>query len=131
MKVMVIDIGGTYVKVLATGQMECREFESRPKLTPRKLVMGVKKLAQDWQRDVRPIGYPGPVMRNRPVAEPHNLAKGCRAGDNANALLGGFRLWATASSPRQSPRKTAQPKALMKSSVAFVALQQEPQGSSI
>jgi len=76
MNVLAIDIGGTNVKILATGQKERRRFESGPKLTPRLMVVGVKKLAQDWAYDVVSIGYPGPVSRNRPAAEPHNLAKG-------------------------------------------------------
>jgi polyphosphate glucokinase len=76
MNVLVIDIGGTHVKILATGQTEKREFESGPKLTPRLMVAGVKKLAKDWKYDAVSIGYPGPVIHNRPMAEPHNLAKG-------------------------------------------------------
>jgi polyphosphate glucokinase len=76
MKVLAIDIGGTHVKILATGQKEKREFESGLKLTPKLMVAGVKKLAKGWEYDVVSIGYPGPVMQNRPVAEPHNLAKG-------------------------------------------------------
>lgn len=76
MNVLAIDIGGTHVKILVTGQKEKREFESGLKLTPKLMVAGVKKLAKDWPYDVISIGYPGPVLRNRPVAEPHNLAKG-------------------------------------------------------
>jgi len=76
MNVLAIDIGGTHVKILATGQKERREFESGFKLTPQLMVAGVKKLAKDWKYDVVSIGYPGPVLRNRPLAEPHNLAKG-------------------------------------------------------
>ena len=76
MSVLAIDIGGTHVKILATGQKERREFQSGPKLTPKLMVAGVKKLAQDWSYDVVSIGYPGPVRHNRPIAEPHNLAKG-------------------------------------------------------
>jgi polyphosphate glucokinase len=76
MKILVIDIGGTHVKILATGQKEHREFESGPKLTPKLMVAGVKKLAKDWKFDAISIGYPGPVLRHRPVADPHNLARG-------------------------------------------------------
>jgi len=76
MKVLAIDIGGTHVKILATGQKEKLEFESGLKLTPKLMVAGVKNLAKDWEYDVVSIGYPGPVLHNRPVAEPHNLAKG-------------------------------------------------------
>ena len=76
MNVLVIDIGGTYVKILATGQKERRRFESGPNMTPQLMVAGVKKLAADWKYDAVAVGYPGRVLRNRPVAEPHNLAKG-------------------------------------------------------
>ncbi|HTY85817.1 MAG TPA: ROK family protein [Candidatus Acidoferrum sp.] len=76
MNILAIDIGGTHVKILATGETERREFESGLSLTPRRMVAGVKKLAKDWKYDVVSIGYPGPVLRNRPMAEPHNLARG-------------------------------------------------------
>ncbi len=76
MKVLTIDIGGTNVKVLASGQRERREFASGPKLTPRLMVEHVKRLTGDWQYDVVSIGYPGRVHANRPATEPHNLAKG-------------------------------------------------------
>jgi len=74
--VLVVDVGGTHVKVLATGQSEAREFASGPTLTPELMVTGVKKLTADWKHDVVSIGYPGPVLRNRPIAEPYNLASG-------------------------------------------------------
>ena len=76
MKVLVIDIGGTNVKLLATGQKERRKLASGPKMTPRRMVAGVKKLAADWEYDVVSIGYPGVVRKGRIVEEPHNLAKG-------------------------------------------------------
>jgi polyphosphate glucokinase len=76
MNVLVIDIGGTHVKVLATGQEAHREFDSGPTLTPKRMVSGVWKLVVDWKYDVVSIGYPGPVLRNRPVSEPWNLGKG-------------------------------------------------------
>jgi len=76
MKVLVIDIGGTHVKILATGEKEKREFPSSPTLTPRQMVAGVKRLARDWKYDVVSIGYPGVVLHNRVVAEPHNLGSG-------------------------------------------------------
>jgi polyphosphate glucokinase len=55
------------------------------------------------------------------------LPKGCRAGDNANAFLGGFRLWEADRSSRQSPRKKAQPKARKESSRTPVVVRKEPQ----
>jgi len=76
MNVLVVDIGGTHVKVLATGQDAPREFDSGPALTPRQMVSKVRKGVRDWKYDVVSIGYPGLVLRNRPVAEPWNLGKG-------------------------------------------------------
>jgi polyphosphate glucokinase len=76
MKVLVIDVGGTHVKILVTGQKDHREFPSGPNLTPRRMVVGVTKLAKDWKYDVISIGYPGPVLHGRPVREPPNLGKG-------------------------------------------------------
>ena len=71
--VLVIDVGGTSVKILATGQPESRSFRSGPKLTPSRMVSGVKKLAADWTYDAVSIGYPGPVLGGRPSAERVNL----------------------------------------------------------
>ncbi|HEY6364275.1 MAG TPA: ROK family protein [Candidatus Binatia bacterium] len=76
MNVLVIDVGGTNVKILATGQDESRTFPSGLTLTPKQMVAGVKKLARDWKYEVVSIGYPGMVVRNRPLAEPHNLGRG-------------------------------------------------------
>lgn len=76
MNVLVVDVGGTHVKILATGQNERREFTSGPTLTAEQMVAGVKHLTGDWKYDVISIGYPGPVLHGRPVAEPHNLAPG-------------------------------------------------------
>src|SRR5262249_4871107 len=53
-----------------------REFSSGPALTAKQMVAGVKKLAESWKYDAVSIGYPGPVIRNRPLAEPHNLGPG-------------------------------------------------------
>jgi polyphosphate glucokinase len=74
--VLVVDVGGTHVKILGTGQKEFREFRSGPELTARQMVAGVKKLAGDWKYDAVSIGYPGPVFRSRPLAEPYNLGRG-------------------------------------------------------
>jgi polyphosphate glucokinase len=76
MKVLVIDIGGTHVKVLATDQDSKREFVSGLSLTPKRMISGVRRLATDWEYDAISIGYPGPVRRGRPAAEPWNLGKG-------------------------------------------------------
>ena len=76
MNILVVDVGGNNVKILATGQKEVRKFPSGLKLTARQMVLQVKKLAGDWKYDAVSIGYPGPVLRNRPAAEPHNLGRG-------------------------------------------------------
>jgi polyphosphate glucokinase len=81
MNVLVVDVGGTHVKTLASGQNEPRKFDSGPTLTPQQMVAGVKKLAADWKYDRISIGYPGPVLHGRPVAEPYNLAPGWVAFD--------------------------------------------------
>jgi polyphosphate glucokinase len=76
MNILVVDIGGTHVKVLVTGQGIHREFVSGPTLTPKRMVAKVRKLVADWKYDVISIGYPGPVVRKRPISEPWNLGKG-------------------------------------------------------
>jgi polyphosphate glucokinase len=74
--VLVIDIGGTHVKILATGQSKPREFVSGPTLTPLQMAAGVKKRARGWKYDVISVGYPGVVLHGRPIAEPYNLGRG-------------------------------------------------------
>src|SRR5215813_8154517 len=85
-RVLVLDVGGTSVKVLASGQSESRSFRSGPTLTPRRMVSRVKKLVADWPYDVVSIGYPGAVWHGRPVAEPHNLGRGWVGFDFAEAF---------------------------------------------
>lgn len=86
MNVLAIDVGGTHVKVLATGQPVHRQFPSGPTLTAKQMVSGVKRLARTWTYEVVSIGYPGPVLRDRPVAEPHNLAAGWVGFDYGGAF---------------------------------------------
>lgn len=76
MRVLVVDVGGTHVKILATGARTPRKFVSGPTLTARQMISGVTKLAADWKYDVVSIGYPGPVLAGRPVVEPPNLGPG-------------------------------------------------------
>ncbi|HXQ23472.1 MAG TPA: ROK family protein [Candidatus Acidoferrales bacterium] len=76
MKILVVDAGGTHVKVLATGQKSHRKVPSGPTMTARNMVRAVKRLTADWQYDVVSIGYPGPVLHGRPVCEPRNLGGG-------------------------------------------------------
>ena len=76
MKILVVDIGGTNVKMLASGQREPRKFPSGPGMTPRLMAAGVKQVGQGWTYDAVSIGYPGPVRDGRPASEPHNLGRG-------------------------------------------------------
>jgi len=73
MNVLVVDVGGTNVKVLGTGQVEPRKFSSGRKMKPEQMVSEVKKIARGWKYDVVSIGYPGLVRRGAPALEPHNL----------------------------------------------------------
>ncbi len=76
MNVLVCDVGGHNVKILATGQDEPRKLSSGPTLTAQLMASGVKNLAGEWKYDVVSIGYPGPIRQGRPAAEPHNLGSG-------------------------------------------------------
>ncbi len=75
-KVLVIDVGGTNVKLLATGHKEARKYPSGPTMTPRKMVSLVKKSVSDWKFDCISLGYPGPIINGHPLREPHNLGRG-------------------------------------------------------
>jgi predicted NBD/HSP70 family sugar kinase len=75
-KILVIDVGGTHVKFLATDRKEKMEFPSGLKMTPAKMVSGVKAAAADWKYDAVSIGYPGAVVHGRPLREPFHLASG-------------------------------------------------------
>jgi polyphosphate glucokinase len=85
-RVLVIDVGGTSVKILASGQSQTRSFLSGRMLTPGRMVARVKKVAGDWRYDVVSIGYPGLVLQGRPIAEPVNLGRGWVGFDFAAAF---------------------------------------------
>lgn len=85
-KVLVIDVGGTNVKILATGKRTPRKIASGPDMTARDMVDAVQKLAADWSYDVVALGYPGAVRAGRPAAEPKNLGKGWRGFDFEKAF---------------------------------------------
>lgn len=81
MKVLAIDVGGTSVKILATGQKEPRKFPSGPDLDPKSMVQQVKKLAEDWDYDAVSLGIPAPFLRDHMILNPHNLGPGWTAFD--------------------------------------------------
>lgn len=74
--VLAIDIGGSHVKFLATGQVEARKFRSGSKMNAQQMVSGVKAGTIDWIYDVVSIGYPGLALHNRIMSDPHNLSSG-------------------------------------------------------
>jgi polyphosphate glucokinase len=76
MKTLVVDIGGTNVKILATGQDKVRKIPSGKDLTPLHMVETVKDQTSDWEYDRVTLGYPGPVVREQPITDPHNLGPG-------------------------------------------------------
>ena len=76
MKTLVIDVGGTHVKVLASGKRTPVKIDSGPDMTPRRMVDEVREATASWSYDRVSIGYPGPVKNDRPLREPWNLGKG-------------------------------------------------------
>jgi len=76
MKILVVDVGGTHVKLLATGQKERVEFPSGPQMTPAKMVAAVRLATAGWKYDAVSIGCPGPVVHGRLLIEPPHLGRG-------------------------------------------------------
>src|SRR5580693_2614078 len=75
-KILVIDVGGTNLKMLATAQKTPIKIPSGPTMTADKMVAIVKKATKGWDFDVIALGYPGPIINNHPLREPHNLGGG-------------------------------------------------------
>jgi polyphosphate glucokinase len=86
MQILAIDIGGSNVKILRTGETEVRKFPSGPTLTPQQMADGVLAAVKDWPFDAVTIGYPGPVVHGRPLLEPKNLGRGWVGYDFAAKL---------------------------------------------
>lgn len=76
MDILVIDVGGTHIKVLATGRKKPLRIRSGPKMSAKEMVRAVRRATTDWQYSVVSIGYPGPVLHGKPVTEPRNLGDG-------------------------------------------------------
>ena len=73
---LAVDIGGTHVKILASRRRTRRRAESGPEMTAKDMVEAVKTLAEGWPYDAVTLGYPGPVLHNKPLIEPANLGPG-------------------------------------------------------
>jgi predicted NBD/HSP70 family sugar kinase len=74
--VLAVDVGGTHIKALATGHNNPVKIPSGSNMTAKQMVDDVRKAVFGWKYSVVAIGYPGPVLHDRPVAEPHNLGHG-------------------------------------------------------
>ena len=85
-KVLVIDVGGTHIKMLATGQKEPHKIPSGPTMTAGKMVRVVKECVKDWKFDCVSLGYPGPIINGHPLREPHNLGGGWMRFDFSKAF---------------------------------------------
>jgi polyphosphate glucokinase len=85
--ILVIDIGGTNIKVLVTGMKQPIQIPSGPTLTPAAMIRAVKKATRNNAYDVVSIGFPGPVVHGKPLSEPHNLGRGW-VGFNFRRALG-------------------------------------------
>ena len=92
MKVLVVDVGGTNVKLLASGQRTLRKFRSGPELTAKQMVAGVVNKAKGWTYDAVSIGYPGPVSQGRVLEEPRNLRASWKGFDFEKAFRRPVRL---------------------------------------
>jgi polyphosphate glucokinase len=85
-KILVVDVGGHHVKVLASGRRTPVKIDSGPTMTARQMVADVSAAAGGWGYDVISIGFPGPVKKGRPAAEPVNLGSGWVGFDFARAF---------------------------------------------
>ena len=92
-KVLVLDIGGTHVKLYATDRREPLKIDSGPTMTPKELVKAVKANTSSWKYDVISIGYPGPVVHGKPLSEPANLGKGWLGFDFEKAFGQPVTIW--------------------------------------
>jgi polyphosphate glucokinase len=86
MNTLVVDVGGTNVKIKVSSGDEVRKFPSGPALTPTAMVDGIHEIAKDWQYDRVSIGYPGPVIKDKILLEPVNLGRGWVGFDFAAAF---------------------------------------------
>jgi polyphosphate glucokinase len=85
-RVLTIDIGGSNIKVLASGETEPRKRRSGRNLTPPKMVKTVQELAEGWNYEAISIGYPGLVGTLGPSSEPGNLGDGWVGFDFSSAF---------------------------------------------
>jgi hypothetical protein len=85
-KILVIDIGGSNVKLMISSRAKRRKFPSGPGLTPRQFIAKTKAAVADWKFDAIALGFPAPVKNGRIAVEPKNLGKGWRRFDFRKAF---------------------------------------------
>ena len=86
MRVLVVDVGGTHVKLMHSGSPDARKFDSGDGFTPQQVVAGVTANTTGWKYDVISIGIPSPVLRGKVMEEPWNLGTGWVGFDWAKAF---------------------------------------------
>jgi polyphosphate glucokinase len=91
-RILVIDVGGSNVKVGTAGRREALRIPSGPTMTASGMAAAVRKAIADWEYDAVSIGYPGPVKRGKPAREPHNLAGGWMRFDYEKAFGAPVRI---------------------------------------
>src|SRR2546421_8830253 len=74
-KTLVVDIGGTHVKLLLEGS-EQRMFDSGSKMQPNDFIAQLKEHTRDWKFDNISIGFPSPVRGGKILKEPKHLSPG-------------------------------------------------------
>src|SRR5262245_52265991 len=73
LKILVIDVGGSHVKIKTTGHQSSRSSPSGKGMTAAGMVQAVRELARGWEYDAVSLGFPGRVGRQGPGEEPANL----------------------------------------------------------
>ena len=75
-RILVVDAGGSHIKLMLSGSAERIKFESGPRFTPRQLMAGIRKYAGAWDYAAVTLGLPTPIVHDRPACEPNNLGRG-------------------------------------------------------
>lgn len=84
--ILSVDVGGSHVKMMTDKKRTKLGFESGPGLSAKAMVKKVAELTADWTYDVVSVGYPGPVVHDRPTTQPYNLGTGWKGFDFARAF---------------------------------------------
>jgi polyphosphate glucokinase len=84
--VLVVDVGGSNIKLMRSGSQERIKFPSGSRFTPRQLIAGIAKFAPTWEYDAVSLGLPIPIVHDVPVRDPNNLGRGWTRFDFAAAI---------------------------------------------